>query len=187
MTPWKAHLETIIRGDVGRSVHKGSWINTSGSRDGPGQAVVSKTRDIHGGDRPPPTCDDIVDLGIAARDSDGAPTRAVHQSGKVAVIVEAQPDGEAVIVMLAGEFDLAMADAVREVLARAISEPHKRLVVDLSKLTFIDSSGLHVILDTYTRCRDAEPTLTVRPGPPNVQRVFELTNLLNYLPFEISG
>lgn len=94
---------------------------------------------------------------------------------------------DALIIALAGEFDLAMAEPVQEVLTRAMGELPDRLIVDLSKLTFIDSSGLQVIVDAYTRCRDGEPTLTIRPGPPNVQRVFELTNLVDYLPFEISG
>jgi anti-anti-sigma factor len=57
-------------------------------------------------------------------------------------------------------------------------------VVDLSELAFIDSTGLHTIVDAYKRCRDGRPTLVIRPGPPNVQRVFELTNAVDYLPFE---
>lgn len=78
-----------------------------------------------------------------------------------------------------------MAETVREALARAMDEPGQRLTVDLTGLTFIDSSGLHTILDAYKLCRDTGPTLTIRPGPPNVQHVFALTNLLDYLPFEI--
>jgi anti-sigma B factor antagonist len=61
------------------------------------------------------------------------------------------------------------------------------VIVDLGDVTFMDSSGVHVILEAYTLCRDAGSTLTIRPGPWNVQRVFELTNLVAYLPFEISG
>jgi anti-anti-sigma factor len=103
------------------------------------------------------------------------------------LVVEAQHDGDAVIVVLAGEFDLATAAPVREALARAISQRRQRLVVDLRSVTFIDSSGLHTILDAYKLCRDAGPRLTIRPGPPNVQQVFELTNLLDSLPFEMSA
>jgi len=105
--------------------------------------------------------------------------RTMHE-----LVIEAQQRGEAVIVLLAGEFDLAAADPIREALALAIGEPRQRLIVDLSAVTFIDSSGLHVILDAYKLCRDAGRALTIRPGPPNVHRVFALTNFLERLPFE---
>lgn len=65
-----------------------------------------------------------------------------------------------------------------------MSEPRPGLIIDLGGLTFIDSSGLHTMLDTYKLCRYTGRTLTIRPGPPNVQQVFELTNLLDYLRFE---
>ena len=102
-------------------------------------------------------------------------------------VLEAQPDGDAVTVVLAGEFDLAMADPIRKALTRAMREPRARLILDLSGVTFIDSSGLHIILDAYEVCRDGGPRLIIRPGPPCVQQVFEVTNLLNYLPFEMSA
>jgi anti-anti-sigma factor len=90
-----------------------------------------------------------------------------------------------VVVAVAGEFDLALADPVRAVLTRAISERRQRLVVDLTRLTFIDSSGLHTIADAYRLCRDSGPAMTIRPGPPNVQLVFAMTKLLDHLPFEV--
>lgn len=123
-------------------------------------------------------------------ESHGAPVtaRAAKPSTRRAqLVVEAQHDGDAVIVVLAGEFDLATAAPVREALGRAIGQQQERLVVDLRSVTFIDSSGLHTILDAYRLCRDTGPRLTIRPGPPNVQQVFELTNLLDSLPFEMSA
>ena len=111
--------------------------------------------------------------------------RFVDPSGDL--VVEAEHGGDAVVVVLAGEFDLAMAESVRKALTRAMSEPRQRLIVDLSGVTFIDSSGLHVILDAYKLCRDGGPRLTIRPGPPCVQQVFEVTNLLDSLPFEMSA
>lgn len=112
-------------------------------------------------------------------------SRIVDPSGEL--VVETQYDGDAVIVVLAGELDLAMADPVRTALACAMSQSRERLIVDLSGVTFIDSSGLHIILDAYKLCRDGGPRLTIRPGPPCVQQVFEVTNLVDYLPFEMSA
>ena len=96
-------------------------------------------------------------------------------------------DGNAVIVAIAGELDLATAEPVREAVAKAMSQARQRLIIDLGGLTFIDSSGLHAILDAYKLSQDVVPAFTIRPGPPNVQLVFALTNLLDRLPFEISG
>lgn len=125
--------------------------------------------------------DDDSHLRIAQRAGDGARSR-VQGSGEM--VDEAHEACDAVVVVIAGEFDLGMAGPVREALTRAITDPRQRLIVDLSEVTFIDSSGLHVICDAYELCRDAQPTLIIRPGPPNVQRVFGLANLLDDLPFE---
>lgn len=185
MTQWEARLAMIIRGDVDGSVCPRTEISTSTGSDEREQSIVWKARTVHAADRTSPQQDDAFQLRLAQRASDGAQNRAVHASDEL--VVEAQRDGDTTIVALRGEIDLATADRVREALTRAISESPRRLTVDLSHVTFIDSSGLHVILDTYTLCRESGATLTIRPGPPSVQQVFELTNLLEYLPFEISG
>lgn len=117
-----------------------------------------------------------------ARPVTSMPSRAPLPPGELAV--ETRHDGEDVIVVVVGEFDLATAEPVREALMRAIPVARRRVVVDLSELTFIDSIGLHTILDAHKRCRDGRPTLVIRPGPPNVQRVFKLTGAVGYLPFE---
>ena len=90
---------------------------------------------------------------------------------------------DVVVIDLAGELDIAVAEPVRDALTCAMREPRRRLIVDLGGLTFIDSSGLHTIVDAYTRCRQAGAVLTIRPGPRNVQRVFEVTNTFDHLPF----
>lgn len=58
-----------------------------------------------------------------------------------------QPDW----TVVSGEFDLATADPVREALTRALGDARRRLIVDLSGVTLIDSSGMHVTLDAYRR------------------------------------
>lgn len=54
-----------------------------------------------------------------------------------------------------------------------VAEGVKTLVLDLRKLTFLDSSGLRLILAT-DEARDARRVVVVR-GPAQVDRVFELT------------
>ncbi|HET6869307.1 MAG TPA: STAS domain-containing protein [Solirubrobacteraceae bacterium] len=115
------------------------------------------------------------------RSTDGARSRVVQPAGELAV--ETEHDDDAVVVALAGELDLPVAPLVQDALERALHEPAERLIIDLSGLTFIDSSGLYTLLQADKRCREAGRELSIRPGPPNVQKVFELTNTVDCLPF----
>lgn len=164
MTNWKARFEKMSRADTRRAAHRRLPVGRSVSGD-------HRELRIHGDDRSARRCDCTLHIQIAPRPSK----------------VEARHDGDAMVVAVAGDFDLVLAESVRELLTRAITERRQRLIVDLGKVTFIDSSGLHVILDTHRLCRGVEPRLTIRPGPPNVQKVFELTNVLDRLPFEFTG
>jgi anti-anti-sigma factor len=89
----------------------------------------------------------------------------------------------AVVLSLAGELDMASADQVLEELDRVQSEGAAELVIDLSELTFMDSTGLRAILTADARSRLEGPKLTLVPGPEAVHRVFELTGMAGRLPF----
>jgi anti-anti-sigma factor len=88
--------------------------------------------------------------------------------------IESTEQDDALVVALAGEFDLASAQLVDEELGRA-QESYPVVVLDLSQVTFMDSTGLHVVLVVDERMREAGSTLRVVPGSPQVQRLFELT------------
>jgi anti-sigma B factor antagonist len=94
--------------------------------------------------------------------------------------IESTEDGEALVVALVGEFDLASAQLVGEELARA-EESYSVVILDLSQVTFMDSTGLHVVLCVDERMRAAGSTLRVVPGSPQVQRLFELTGATRHL------
>lgn len=57
------------------------------------------------------------------------------------------------------------------------------MVFDLSGLSFMDSTGLCFFLQCYAAGRDDDFTIALVPGPPAVQRVFELTDTAPRLPF----
>lgn len=88
--------------------------------------------------------------------------------------VESSEHDGALVVALAGEFDLASAQLVDEELARA-QESYSVVVLDLSQVTFMDSTGLHVVLRVDERMHEAGSTLRVVPGSAQVQRLFQLT------------
>ena len=86
-------------------------------------------------------------------------------------------DATVVWLSLAGDLDLATVPALREALVDAESTAPRTLLLDLSLLSFMDSSGLHCILDAQDSAERAGTRLTLVPGPSSVQRVFEMTGV----------
>jgi len=86
-----------------------------------------------------------------------------NEGGTTPVAGVEERDG-AIIVRLAGELDLYNAHAVREELAAAAERGPERLVVDLSGLTFIDSTGLGVLIEARTRLANRRAFLLAAPG-----------------------
>ncbi len=82
---------------------------------------------------------------------------------------------------LDGELDLSNADALDGEI-RLAETCAETITVDLRGLSFIDSSGLYVLLDAQARSRPVG-RLRLRKGPRAVQRVFRLTGTEDDLPF----
>jgi len=89
---------------------------------------------------------------------------------------------DAVWVHLQGELDLATVPQLTQTLRRP--ELQARLVVlDLRELTFIDSSGVHAIVEADSRARRDGRRLVVLRGSANVDRLFTLTGSSDRLEF----
>jgi anti-anti-sigma factor len=61
-------------------------------------------------------------------------------------------------------------------------EPVEQLVLDLSELTFMDSNGLRTVLLAKELCDQRGCEFLLVPGPPQIQRLFEVTGMLGRLP-----
>jgi anti-sigma B factor antagonist len=85
--------------------------------------------------------------------------------------------GNAEVVTLVGELDMAHASSVADTLD-ALADTERPLVVDLSDLTFIDSSGIHAIL----RPRPQQGVVILVCPPGNIQRVLSVTKIDRVLP-----
>jgi anti-sigma B factor antagonist len=92
-------------------------------------------------------------------------------------------DGTASI-RLEGELDLASARRMEESLTTLEQERPARLVVDLRRLAFIDSTGLRLLIQADARARERGGELVLRPGDASIQKVFEMTGALDVLHFE---
>jgi anti-anti-sigma factor len=80
-------------------------------------------------------------------------------------------------VALVGELDLSSVAKVQEELRRIEASAPPTLVVDLSKLTFLDSTGLRCIVTADERARAEGRRIVIVRGPDAVQRVFAITRL----------
>lgn len=93
------------------------------------------------------------------------------------------PDGDQVLIAPRGELDMATVGAVEAELRRAHGAGFRNILLDLSGLSFMDSSGLHLMMRwTEESARDGF-RFELEPGPPAVQRVFELAAVADDLPF----
>lgn len=91
--------------------------------------------------------------------------------------------GDTFRVVLTGEFDLAAVTTVEEAIDHAFDGRTAALEIDLSQLTFVDSSGLRTIVEARDRAASNDVELRLVPGIPAVQRVFQITGLDEVLPF----
>jgi anti-sigma B factor antagonist len=80
-------------------------------------------------------------------------------------------------VVLSGELDLSTIAKVEQELSRVEGEGPAVVALDLSRLTFLDSSGLRVIVSADQRARRENRRFVVVRGPDTVQRVFSITRL----------
>jgi anti-sigma B factor antagonist len=91
---------------------------------------------------------------------------------------------QAIRITLAGELDIATVGAAEREIFAAVDEHPEMLLLDLSTLSFMDSTGLRMILAADTAARAAGGRLVLIPGPESVHRVFRLALLEERLEFQ---
>jgi anti-anti-sigma factor len=89
--------------------------------------------------------------------------------------VTVSKDGDKATVALRGELDMSGTDRLRIALEQAEEPPTGLLVLDLSQLDFIDSTGLEVVLRAARRAHDAGRRLIVARPSTYVRRLLEMT------------
>lgn len=97
--------------------------------------------------------------------------------------VEVTEDGPAVSVALIGELDISETSSVQEALADVERRHPPLILLDLRRLSFVDSSGLRVILEADLRAREEGRRVSVVRGPESVHRVFTISLLDKRLDF----
>ncbi len=91
--------------------------------------------------------------------------------------------GASTTIALDGEWDLAERETTRHAFREALARRPGRVVLDLSRLTFMDSSGVHAVRELAIQADRLQIDLVVIPGPRAVQRVFELCQVTGSVRF----
>ncbi len=82
-----------------------------------------------------------------------------------------------VIIAPDEELDIATVDRFRDELGRVLEDGADGVVIDLSEVGFIDSTGLSVLVGGLKRLRDAGGSLVVRSPSASTRRLFDITGL----------
>jgi anti-sigma B factor antagonist len=88
------------------------------------------------------------------------------------------------VVSLEGELDLSSAPELRELLVALAEKDGTDIVLDLTDLVFVDSTGLSVLVMALNRSRGAGGSITLRNPSASVMRILEITGLVSVFSVE---
>ncbi|MFC5752109.1 STAS domain-containing protein [Actinomadura rugatobispora] len=91
--------------------------------------------------------------------------------------VEHRVEKDLTVVTISGEIDVFTSPRLRERLLDIIDNGALHLVVDLSEVTFLDSTGLGVLVGIYHRLRARDGSMSFMGVNDRVRRVFHVTQL----------
>ncbi len=90
--------------------------------------------------------------------------------------------GDSLIVRLHGELDLQWTDQLRESLEDELQKPAiKNLLINLSELSYLDSSGLGVLLGRYKSLAERKGRVFLIGAKPHIRRLLELSGLFRIM------
>jgi anti-sigma B factor antagonist len=92
-------------------------------------------------------------------------------------IADHEIDGDTHVIDVDGQIDLYSAPEFKERTLGVIEQGKKRVVVDLSGVTFMDSTGLSVLVGALKRLRLLDGRLTIVAPDDDIRRIFEVTGL----------
>src|SRR6266566_2064843 len=86
------------------------------------------------------------------------------------------------VVHVGGEVDLDTCPQLRGALAELVDQGSYHLVVDLEQVSFLDSSGIGVLMGVQRRLREHGGSLRLAAPAARLRRVLELTGVTTVLP-----
>jgi anti-sigma B factor antagonist len=91
--------------------------------------------------------------------------------------VETSIRGETTVLTLRGEIDVYTAPRLRQAIVDIVDGGAQRLVVDMEKVDFLDSTGLGVMVEGLKRMKGRDGTLSVVATHDKIVKIFDITGL----------
>ena len=91
--------------------------------------------------------------------------------------------GDIVILVIIGEIDLYNAPEIKDIINKLIEERIYNVIIDLEKVSYIDSSGIGALISSLSNLKKYQGGLKIINVYASVKKVFELTKLTSF--FEI--
>ena len=101
----------------------------------------------------------------------------------------AEPSSQdgAVVIRLRGELDVATSVELRRVLAQALEGRPRALVFDLADLSFVDSTGIGVLVGACRRAEEVDCSFVLRSPTRSVSKALRLTGIDRLIPIDQPG
>lgn len=96
------------------------------------------------------------------------------------------PGSDRYLITVSGEVDLATSPDLDTAIIESVDSEASSLVIDLTDVSFMDSSGLGVIVRGLKRCREADKDLDLVITSDRVLKVFGITGLDQVIPIHDS-
>jgi anti-anti-sigma factor len=98
------------------------------------------------------------------------------------VTLAGRADSDACVLRVDGDFDSTSVPRVRDSLTSALAEGYRSIVLDLSNVTYMDSSALGFVVWADQRLQPVAGRLALAGANPDVARILELTGLIGVAP-----
>jgi anti-sigma B factor antagonist len=97
---------------------------------------------------------------------------------ELSIDLKTEDGGETLLFKLRGSLDLATAPTVRAALSEAAEKGSQHLIVDLTQLEFLDSTGLGVLIGAHRRAAEHGGSLRLIVSDGPISRLLNITGLI---------
>ena len=87
------------------------------------------------------------------------------------------------LIEIEGDIDFSISQKLKEELLTIINKGKSKLIMDLGKVRYIDSSGLEVITSTQSKTNSAGGDVYLVCSDPSIRKIFDITGLDEYIRF----
>lgn len=92
------------------------------------------------------------------------------------------PNDTTVIIEVGGELESATCDDLREAILHEVAMNRSHIIVDLREVTFIDSTGLGVLVGGLKKMREHQGKFSLVSTQPRITRILQISGLMKFFP-----